>query len=172
VVASGKKTLEDAQRDTKEARLREAGPLVVWVTVKEMMGVPRQQKSLHMPDFPNAVVRFQGHSLWRVDDVRAYATGKRDFTHAPGIEQHLYMDEETVAAALKIDTALMRQRLRGQVTGAYTRVPRPCGKFREQGMRQTCFYWLRSGVEKEVESRRRRPGVRPSNVSIKTVASR
>jgi hypothetical protein len=78
-LASGEKTLDEAQRDTKEARLRVAGPLLAREMVKEVLGIPKRQNSLWESDFPNPVVRLYSQSLWRADDVRAYAavTGPR-----------------------------------------------------------------------------------------------
>jgi hypothetical protein len=151
-LASGKKTLEEAQRDTKEACLREAGPLLARQMVKEVLGAPRG--SLWEPDFPNPVARLDAQPLWRTDDVRAYAVGKRDFTHESDIDRHLYMDEGSVARALQIDLPLLRVCLKAKPIGAYIRVPPPIGRFR--GGTRTHYYWCRSVVEDEVEKRRRR----------------
>jgi hypothetical protein len=156
-LACGEKTLDEAQRDSKEARLREAGPLVARVTAREMLGLPRTGNSLWEADFPNPVARLYAQPLWRVEDVRAYVEGKRDFAHPTDALRHLYMDDHAVAGALDMDTSLLRKRLAAKSVGAYARIPPPAGTLR-YGQR-TRPYWHRPDVERWVESLKRRRGL-------------
>ncbi|HEX3519192.1 MAG TPA: hypothetical protein VHT29_09185 [Solirubrobacteraceae bacterium] len=155
-VARGEKTVEEARRDTKEEGLREAGPLIGRVLVRQMLGLPARGGELWEPDFPEPFFWLHEQPLWLVSDVRAYMKGQRDFTHHKGELQHAYMDDHDVARALGIEPDLLRQRMRDKTSGVYTRIPPPAGKYRHR------CYWERAAVEEWVRAlanRRRLSGI-------------
>jgi hypothetical protein len=160
-LAAGEKALGEAQRDTKEARLRESGPVMTRTTVNEALGTGGQALE---ECFPNPVARLEGQALWRTDDVIAYMEGKRGFTHPEEAERGEYVDADTVAWRLGIGGERLHRLLKDAPTEARTRdarIPVPAGTL-QLGRGKKRLYWRRADVEEMVEALRRRRSMRRS----------
>jgi len=140
-LACGETTVEEAQQRTKEVHQREAGPLITQRRVRQMLGLPLRGRAVSESGFPNPVARLYERQWWRVTDVQAWIEGKRDFTHTEDAEQHIYMDLHSVARAIGLDPAMVREQLRKGVTGTGTFIPRLAGKDGRW------LYWERVEVE-------------------------
>jgi hypothetical protein len=160
-LAASEKTLGEAQRDTKEARLRESGPVMTRTTVNDLLGLRGQVLE---DDFPNPVACLERQPLWRTEDVIAYREGKRGFTHPEEAERGEYVDAGTVAWRLGIGEEWLRRLLKDAPTEACTRdarIPVPAGTL-QLGRGKKRLYWRSADVEGMVEALRRRRSVRRS----------
>jgi hypothetical protein len=161
LLAAGEKTLGEAQRGTKEARLRGLGPVVSRTTVNDLLGLRGQALE---DDFPNPVARLGGQPLWRTEDVIAYREGKRGFAHPEEAERGEYVDVGTVAWRLGIGEEWLRRLLKDAPTDARTRdarIPAPAGRL-QLGRSSKPFYWRSADVEEMVKTLRRRRSMRRS----------
>jgi len=141
VALAGEATLEEAQRESLEEWLDEAGPLVHFKLLCTMLGRSRQAKNTRqLAGLPKPVVTLGGsHNLWRRGEIEAFRDQGRRFAHPAGNEQAQWLDRPQLAARLDVLPVTVKDRV---ARGDWDRVPRPAGRA------GTRYYWEARAVDR------------------------